>query len=229
MISIVIPTYNEKDNITELVGRLEKTLTGIPHEIIFVDDDSPDGTVERIRNMKRKNVKVIVRTNTRGLTGAVVEGVKNAKGEVIVVMDADLSHPPEKIPEMIRKIEEGHDIVVASRLMQGGGVIDWPIQRRIISIGATLIAKTILGIRCSDPMSGFFVIRKKIFERTQFRIKGYKILLNILKDNPAAKIYEIPYVFENRHKGKTKLGFGETMQYVMDVLHLLISPKQQMS
>lgn len=217
MISIVIPTYNEKDNIVELVVRLEKTLVDAPYEIIFVDDDSPDGTAGFVRSLKKKDVMVIERKGVRGLAGAVVEGVKHARGGIVVVMDADLSHPPEKIPEMIGKIEGGCEVVVGSRLTRGGGVVDWPLHRKVISVGATLIAKVALGIKCNDPMSGFFAVRKKTFERTDFRVSGYKILMNVLADNKTARICEIPYFFAERTGGKTKLGIGEMFRYALDV------------
>lgn len=223
MISIVIPTYNEKENIELLIDRVEKAMDSYSKdfEIVIVDDNSPDGTwkiVARIGCNKRF-VKLVKRSGKLGLTSAVLDGVKKASGNKIIVMDADLSHPPEKLPEIVKELEK-FDLVVGSRNIAGGGVKNWPIHRKGISKGATLLAKLILNTGCSDPMSGFFGVRKRIIENTKFKTKGYKILLNILAYNKEIKIKEIPYMFNDRYAGKTKLGNSEIVRYLEDLIAL---------
>jgi dolichol-phosphate mannosyltransferase len=220
MLSIIIPTYNERENILLLVSRLEKAVHR-EHEIIIVDDNSPDGTateVERLRG-KYPSLRLVKRESKGGLTGAVVAGAKAARGDALLVMDADLSHPPENVPELVSSLE-GADLVIGSRLMKGGGVEKWPFHRRMVSAGAGILARMLLGIRCSDPMSGFFAVRKDIFTRTRFRAKGYKLLLNILADNRKLKAKEVPYMFMDRRAGRTKLGAGEMLTYVLDLFRI---------
>lgn len=223
MISIIIPTYNEKENIELLINRIENAMSKYTKdfEIVIVDDNSPDGTwklVEKL-NKGKKVVKLLKRSGKLGLTSAVLDGVKNSRGKGIIVMDADLSHPPEKLPEIARELEE-FDLVIGSRNMKGGGVKNWPIHRKSISAGATLLAKLVLLTKCSDPMSGFFGVKKSVIQNTKFKTKGYKILLNILAYNKNIKIKEIPYIFEDRHAGKTKLGNREIVTYIRDLISL---------
>lgn len=220
MISIIVPTYNEKENVELLVQGLEKCMSA-EHEIIIVDDNSPDGTGALVSRLSKNypSLRLLSREKKDGLTGAVIAGVESARGNEIVVMDADLSHPPEKVPELASKLE-GSSIAIGSRNMKGGGVQTWPFHRKVISKGAELLAFLILGVKSSDPMSGFFAIRKSVFKRTRFRAKGYKLLLNILADNRSAKISEVPYFFKDRHAGKTKLGGGEIFNYVLDLLRI---------
>jgi dolichol-phosphate mannosyltransferase len=131
-------------------------------------------------------------------------------------MDADLSHPPNKINEFVYSLKES-DLIIGSRNLPGGSVEEWPFHRKIISWGATVLAQLLVNSKISDPMSGFFAIKKKYFLKTRFRVKGYKILLNILADNPNIKIKEIPYVFRNRFAGTTKLGMYEMAIYLIDL------------
>ncbi len=223
MISIVIPTYNEKENIKLLINKIEKEAKRVkePIELIVVDDNSPDGTWKIVQELgkKYKFLKLVKRAGKLGLTSAVLDGVKKSSGEKIIVMDADLSHPPEKLPEIARELKT-YDIVIGSRNMHGGGVKNWPHHRKAISFGATSLAKAVLGIKCSDPMSGFFGIRKGIIEKTKFKTKGYKILLNILAYNKGLRVKEIPYLFSDRHAGKTKLGNREIITYLEDLIAL---------
>ena len=220
MISIIVPTYNEKENVELLVSALEKCM-GAEHEIIIVDDNSPDGTGALVKKLSKKypSLRLLRREKKDGLTGAVVAGVDAARGQDIVVMDADLSHPPKKVPELASELGKS-PIVIGSRNMKGGGVQTWPFHRKVISKGAELLAFLILGVKSTDPMSGFFAIKKPLFRKTRFRAKGYKLLLNILADNKSAKISEVPYFFKDRHAGKTKLGGGEILNYLLDLLRI---------
>ncbi|MDD5171470.1 MAG: polyprenol monophosphomannose synthase [Candidatus ainarchaeum sp.] len=220
MLSIIIPTYNERDNIIPLLSRLEKSLNK-EHEVIFVDDNSPDGTASCVEEAMKtyRCVRLLKRKKKQGLTAAIVAGAAAAKGGYLVIMDSDISHPPEKVPALVSALDN-HDLVIGSRMLEGGGVASWPFHRKIISIGADFLARAMLGVSVSDPMSGFFAIRKEVFKKTKFRTRGYKILLNILADNPRIRISEVPYVFSDRHSGRTKLGAGEIFTYVLDIIRL---------
>ena len=224
MITIVIPTYNEGQNIQKLILELidiGKKLRE-PFEMIVVDDNSPDGTVDMVKGMDGGDVRLLVRKSERGLTSAVWDGAKMAMGDKVVVMDADLSHPPEKIIELANGLREA-DLVIGSRHLPGGGVEEWPWYRKIVSDGATMLSKFVIRHTVTDPMSGFFAIRKKILTRTALKVKGYKILMNILAKNPNIKIKEIPYVFRNRRVGKSKLNLKGMVTFILDVSRLLFT------
>ena len=223
MFSLIIPTLREKENLEVLIPEIGKWMGGIDHEIIIVDDDSQDGTTELINEFSKKYpCRIIVRKNERGLTGAVLCGVTESKGDDIIIMDADLSHPPETLVKIAEELRN-YDIVVASRNITGGSVDGaWPVHRHIMSKGATLLAKLILKTPSSDPMSGFFGAKKKVFEKTTFVVKGYKLLLNILAKNKL-HIKEIPYHFKDRYKGETKLDWKENVQFVKDYIRLLVA------
>src|SRR4030042_1477634 len=158
-VSIIIPTYNEKDNIAPLVERIHKALSGYSYEIILVDDNSTDGTIEIANGLApRYPVRVIVRRDEKGLATAVVHGLKNTSGRIICVMDADLQHPPEIIPDLIKALENGADMAFASRYIPGGGCPQWGLSRKIISKVALMISHILLPStrRVKDPLSGFF-------------------------------------------------------------------------
>ena len=223
MISIIIPTYNEHDNIHILLSRLAKSVL-IEHEIIVVDDNSPDGTGDLVARFSKTlpKLRLIRRQEKKGLTSAIVAGVNAAKGNKIVVMDADLSHPPELIPSLISKLNT-QDLVIGSRLIKGGGVENWSIHRKLISNGAEFLARLLLKVSVSDPLSGFFAVRRKVLNNTRFRTKGYKILLNILADNPKLELSEVPYIFKDRCAGETKLDSKEMITYVFDLIRLKLA------
>ena len=146
-VSIIIPTYNERDNITPLVQRIDRALSNYEYEIVFVDDGSRDGTVELITQLSREYpVKVEVRKNKKGLASAVVDGLRYANGQIVTVMDADLQHPPEVIPKLLQEVTGGADIAIASRYVKGGGCQGWGIVRRVISKGAIFLAHLLLPI-----------------------------------------------------------------------------------
>jgi dolichol-phosphate mannosyltransferase len=220
LISLIVPTFNEADNLETLVERVFKTVREkkLDLELVVVDDNSPDGTARLAEKLAKKYpIKVIVRTKDKGLSPAVVEGFNKTDSEIIGVIDADLSHPPEKIPELIKALESA-DVAVASRLMKGGGVEEWPFSRRLISIGATLLARPLTN--CSDPMSGFFFLRRSVIKNAKLNPLGYKILLEILVKGDFKKMSETPYVFQNRTVGKSKLNIRTNIQYVEHLLRL---------
>ncbi|MCS7106493.1 MAG: glycosyltransferase family 2 protein [Acidilobaceae archaeon] len=222
-LTVVIPTYNEAENVPKLIPALRRALEGIDYELLFVDDDSPDGTWRIVEEEQRKDarVRLLRRVGRRGLGSAIVEGIRAARGEFVVVMDADFQHPPELVPLLLREAERGAEVVVASRYRQGGGVRGWSLARRVISWGASLLAYLLLGEarKTSDPVSGFFLVKRGLnMEGVEGR--GYKVLLEILAANPGAKVAEVPYVFSPRAAGRSKLGARDIADYALQVIWL---------
>ncbi len=209
---MIIPTYNERDNLDELVQRVVKAVDSA--EIVIVDDNSPDGTGARAEELaKSNNIKVVRRKGKLGLSSAVLEGFAAACGDILVVMDADLSHPPEKIPEMVRQIAEGKaEMVVGSRHVKGGSIEKWPFYRRLVSKGATLLARPLTKVR--DPMSGFFAIRRSVIEGVGLDPIGYKIGLEILVKGNYSNVVEVPILFADRKAGQSKLGGAVMLRYI---------------
>lgn len=221
-ISIVVPTYNEAVNVKLLIPLLSKTLSsrGITHEIIVVDDDSPDGTAEVAKALSVEYpVKVIVRRGVRGLASAVIRGFKETSCSYVVVMDADLQHPPHVVPRIFSALLKGCDIVVASRYVKGGGVEGWSKLRLVESKIATLLAHMLIreSRRTTDPMSGFFGCRKEAVA-VKGAARGFKILLEILHANPQAKVCDVPYLFRARLHGKSKLGLSTILDYLIQLV-----------
>lgn len=223
IISIVIPTYNEKENIIALLDKICKVCKDIQFEIIVVDDNSPDKTWELVKKYKDKRVKLLKREGKLGLASAVIDGFNAAKGDIFVVADADFSHDYDIIPEMIKAVEQGNEFAVGSRFIKGGGIKGWPIKRIIVSKVATLMAKILLKVKVKDPMSGFFAIRKDVFEKVKDKLnpKGYKILLELLARTKSNKVKEIPYVFKDRIKGKSKLSSKIISEYIKMISELM--------
>ena len=227
-LSVVLPTYNESQNIVSVIDSIASALPeNISAEVIVVDDNSPDGTGDIAQDYARRvaggrlQIMVIRRPAKMGLSSAILEGAKNATGEVVVVMDSDMSHPPQTIPHMIEEIHRSKcDIVVASRYIKGGAVSGWPFKRKIISKGATKIARYSLGIRIKDPMSGFFAFRRHIINGIKFDSIGYKMLLEILVKAKGARVREIPYTFINRRFGTSKLDSKVAIDYFRAVWKL---------
>ncbi len=213
-VSVLLPTYNERDTLPELVARLAQTL-GADHEVVVVDDASPDGTAEVARGLARTHpVRVVRRPTKLGLASAVVEGARAARGAVVVVMDADLSHPPEVVPALVGAIEGGADLAVGSRYVPGGGVDRWPVYRRWMSRLAVWLARAWLGQQVRDPVSGFFAVRRERLAAATLEGVGYKVLLALLAGNRGARVVEIPYTFTDRRGGRSKLGAREVWNYL---------------
>ncbi|MFH1977834.1 MAG: polyprenol monophosphomannose synthase [Candidatus Aenigmatarchaeota archaeon] len=219
-VSVIIPTYNEKDNVKRLLPEIFSTFSknNIRGEVIIVDDNSPDGTAEVVKKMeKRFQVHVVKRRGKLGLSSAVLRGFKEAKGDILGVMDADFSHPVNKIPYMIKALKT-NDIVIGSRYVPGGGIKNWPLKRKIVSKGATLLAAPVTNIK--DPMSGFFFLRKSVIKGVKLNPRGYKIGLEILVKGKYEKAKEISYVFKDRAEGDSKLGIDEMVDYMVHVAGL---------
>lgn len=224
MISIVVPTYNERDNIVPLVERLSRTMAGRNFEILLVDDNSKDGTVDVAAALAEKYpVKVMVRTNERGLATAVLHGFKYAKGDIIGVMDADLQHPPEVNAHLLNALESGADMAVASRYVAGGGCPNWGLTRRVISKGALTLAHIFLPTtrKVKDPMSGFFMFKRSGMEQTEFKPAGYKILLEMLVMGRFQNVVEVPFIFEDRSSGASKMKARQQFDYLKHIFSLM--------
>jgi dolichol-phosphate mannosyltransferase len=230
-LSIVLPTYNESQNIVKMLDSIAQTLSpysAAEAEIIVVDDNSPDGTAEiasmhakNVSNNKKLDVKVIRREGKYGLSSAIVVGLQSATGDMLIVMDGDFSHPPQVIPSIIDALQDSNcDIVVASRYVKGGSVIGWPFKRRLMSKGATKIAQYGLGIEVKDPVSGFFAFRRDIIHGIKFDAIGYKMLLEILVKTKGARVKEVPYTFINRRIGTSKLDTFVMFDYIRAVMRL---------
>ncbi|MDI6798855.1 MAG: glycosyltransferase family 2 protein [Candidatus Aenigmarchaeota archaeon] len=227
-VSIIIPTYNERENLPIAVERIFKVFkeNRIEGEVVVVDDNSPDKTgkiAERLK--KRHKMQVLHRRAKLGLSSAVLEGFNVAKGEILGVMDADLSHPPETIPKLIKAIENGADIAVASRYIKNGGIEGWGIKRKVISKAATFLAKGLTSL--ADPVSGFFFLKKDVLDEVELNPKGYKIGLEIFAKSKDKKIMEVPYVFFERKLGKSKLNLKEIGNYILHLSSLYFFKAKQ--
>jgi len=227
-VSVIIPTFNESQNICNVLKSIKEHLPKINLEAIVVDDNSPDGTgkivedyVKSMKNIAGYSISVIHRKAKEGLSSAIIDGLKKSKGETVVVMDSDLSHPPQILPKMLDTLKQTQcDIVVASRYVKGGAIHGWPFKRKLMSKIATKIAKKGLGVTANDPMSGFFAFRRKVTEGLKFDAIGYKILLELLVKTKGAKVEEIPYTFTDRKFGSSKLDSSTIFDYCKSVWKL---------
>lgn len=219
-LSIVLPTFNEAENIPVLVGLLHKTLSGIDWEVIVVDDNSPDGTTDVARSIAGVDprVRVIRRIGRRGLSGACIEGMLSSSARFVAVMDADLQHDEALLPEMLAVLKTGDaDLVVASRKVEGGTVGDGLSKVRAWGSNiANSLAQKLLNVTVSDPMSGFFMIRRDKAEEIAPKLsaQGFKILLDIVSSfDGALRIRELPFTFRERQHGESKLDTLVTLDY----------------
>jgi len=228
-LSLIVPTYNERNNILPLAQRVKQALHGRSYEIIIVDDDSPDGTAEMAESLSSEYpIRTICRKGEKGLATAVVAGFAQARGCVLGVIDADLQHPPEKLVALVEAIENGADVAIGSRYIQGGGVGEWGIIRRAISRGATFVGQLFLPSirRVKDPMSGFFLLRREVIEGVELHPLGYKILLEVLVKGNARNVAEVAYTFSERQFGESKLNLGEQLNYLKHIVLLSIHEKE---
>ena len=215
---MVVPTYNERENVLQLLDGLRRSLDGCyTFQIILVDDNSPDGTAEAVRRAANGDsaISLIVRPAKMGLASALVDGFKMAKGEYLVMMDGDLSHRPEDLPGLIDCLAES-DIVVGSRYVSGGRTVGWPIHRRIMSRLAATAARVWLRIGVRDVTSGFAAFRRQSVEPLlpSLSATGFKLLVEILARSRNAKVAEHPIVFVNRRRGSSKLEGGEVVAFL---------------
>ena len=211
VLSVVVPTFNERDNVAQLYRKLDAALTGMAWEVVFVDDNSPDNTWQVVRELARQDsrVRCIRRIGRRGLSGACIEGILASSAPFAAVMDADLQHDETQLPKMLSLLESGKaELVVGSRYVEGGSADSFDKKRAGFSAFATGIARRVLGVSIADPMSGFFMIRRDKFEQIAPKLstQGFKILLDIVataKGN--LKTIEVPFTFGSRLHGESKL------------------------
>lgn len=215
MLSVIVPTYHERDTLGELLQRLASFRAAVPGdlEVIVVDDGSSDGTPECAEDWFRQEPmgRVIRRAGPRDLARAVAEGIRNARGEFIAVMDADLSHPPELLPALVEAVRAGNDIAVASRYVPGGGAANWSWRRRLLSRAGNLAARPLTAV--ADATSGYFVIRRQAFTPEVLNVQGFKILLEILARGTPRRVCEVPYLFVDRTRGTSKLRLRVLWRY----------------
>lgn len=234
-LSIVIPTYNERGNIPGLVAAVREALGDVPWEMIIVDDDSPDQTFSEVTQLARDEprLRCLRRVGRRGLSSAVIEGAMVANGGAIAVMDADFQHDERILRTMYDKlIAANADIVVATRYAEGGGIGEWDAKRAKMSDFATRMAGMLVGNQTSDPMSGFFMVRREVFSGVIYDLsqQGYKILLDIISSSPVPlKIEEVPYTFRTRQEGESKISVMVLAQFLFLIIekltHGLIPPR----
>ncbi|SBW08696.1 Dolichyl-phosphate beta-D-mannosyltransferase [uncultured delta proteobacterium] len=218
--AVIVPTLNEAGNVSELVRRLENVLAGLDWEVIFVDDDSTDGTLEELQQLAqaKKHVRYLRRIMRKGLASACVEGMLSSSAQYLAVMDADLQHDETKLSAIFQALASGEaNVVVASRYTGDGGTGEWDQRRVGLSKLATRLATYFLRVPCSDPMSGFFAIDRKIMEASVARIKseGFKILFDILSiPGLPIRIQEVPYTFSTRQLGDSKLRYNVMVDFL---------------
>jgi len=221
-VSIVVPTYNESGNLEELVSRVDAALSAarVDYEVVVVDDASPDGTGELAERLAQEYpVSVIHRSGKLGLSSAVIEGFAKASGDIVGVMDADLSHPPQTLPKVLAPLLAGSaDLVVGSRYVEGGAIAGWPLLRRMTSRGAVLLARPLTPVK--DCVSGYFFFRRQVIEGVKLKARGYKIGLDVLVRGRYNKVVEVPFTFSDRAKGKSKLSPGEYAKYLRHLASL---------
>ncbi len=223
-LTVVIPTYREIENLPHIIERLSRVREGlsIPLDLIFVDDDSRDGSREYVEGLGLSWVQFVTRTKDRGLSQAVLDGLRRARGDLLAVMDCDLSHPPEALPQMVDALQHGADFAIGSRFVDGGTTDDnWGVFRWLNSRVATLLAFPLTRIK--DPMSGFFMLHRTTFESTQdYNPIGYKIGLELLVKCDCRLPAEIPIHFTDRQFGYSKLTLKEQLRYLQHVRRLYI-------
>ncbi|WP_411822901.1 glycosyltransferase [Leptospira sp. 'Mane'] len=223
--SLILPTYNEKENLILLLPKLTSLFKSekIDYEIIIVDDDSPDLTWKWFQTKEKEfpSVRLIRRIHEKGLSSAVLTGMASAQGEYLGVMDADLQHDENILPEMISKLSSS-DIVIGSRRVDNGSYGEMSPIRKFISYSATLLAKIFLPLPTTDPMSGFFILRRDVFETAKSKInpRGFKILLEFLGRTKGLNVSEVGYAFRKRNHGETKLSGSVMQQYLIALFEM---------
>lgn len=223
-VSIIIPTFNEADNVGNLVNQIDYALKGIDYEVIFVDD-SNDNTPEKIKEIIKENNRVRLkhRREKKGLATAVLQGFQMAEGDYLAVMDADLQHPPSILKPMYLALEKGNDFCIPSRFIPGGSDGGLGPYRKLVSGVARYIGKILLPClrKISDPTSGLFMFRKSVIQgKCQLLPIGWKIMVEVLAMGEYKKVVEIPYRFQARPAGESKLTLKVTREYIEQVIHL---------
>lgn len=220
LLSVIVPTFNEAANVREIVGRLDRVLSGIPWEVIFVDDDSPDGTARTVKSLAVEDprVRCLKRLGRRGLAGACIEGMLASSAPYVAVMDADLQHDESILPRMLAALTAGSaDLAVGSRYVDGGSADTFSADRARFSRAATSLTRRLLGVELADPMSGFFMLKREALDEIASELSpvGFKILLDIvLTAKRRFRVVEIPYEFRARRHGQSKFDAAIGFEFV---------------
>lgn len=230
-ISVAIPTYNEAKTVADVVKRISQSFgagSGVNLEFIVVDDDSPDGTAKKAEALKDEyNVKVIVRKGERGLATAVVRGWQEASGKLLAVIDGDLQHPPEVILRLYKEFTaQNAEMAVASRMVAGGGTKDWEYHRVVISTVATAMARFILPVtlfKIRDATTGCFMFKRECVDLSKLSPVGFKIFLEVMVRGKFAKSVEVPYIFNQRSLGQSKMAVDQNFLFIYHLLKLAAS------
>lgn len=222
-VSVIVPTFREAENVVELIERIERVrAAALPElDLTIVDDDSDDGTADVVRRAARPWVTLHVRRGERGLSTAVIAGLQRSRGDTLVVMDADLSHPPERIGDLVACLDRGDEFALGSRYVSGGSTnARWSLYRALNSRIATILAHSLT--RVHDPMSGFFALRRSTFEQSAtLNPLGYKIGLELLVKCRCQRVSEVPIQFAERTRGKSKLTLAQQWLYLRHLARLL--------
>ena len=227
-LAVVLPTYNERENIPLLIDKLDEALQGIAWEAIFVDDDSPDGTAEIVTAHMRQDtrIRLLHRVGRRGLSSACIEGMLATSAPVVAVMDADLQHDETILPVMLRRLhQESLDLVVGTRNSAGGSMGEFGRARRFLSRSGQKISRSVCRSRVTDPMSGFFLLRRSFLQEVvrDLQGQGFKILVDLLSSSPRpVRLAEVGYTFRSRRFGESKLDVVVGLEYVFLILNTLL-------
>jgi dolichol-phosphate mannosyltransferase len=229
-VAIIVPTYQEADSVAEVVRRVAAALAGVAWEIIFVDDDSPDATAERVRELAQRDarVRLVQRIGRRGLSSACIEGMLATTAPFVAVMDGDLQHDETLLPQMLETLKHEFDIVIGSRYVAGGGVGAWNARRQWMSRLATRIGQRLIRAELHDPMSGFFMVRASVIHTCVHRLSGvgFKILLDIFSAAPTPlRFQELPFTFRQRQTGASKLESAVLWEYLLMLAQKLIGTR----
>lgn len=218
-VSLIIPTYNEAKNLPPFFEEIDRIIDKAKFDLeyIVVDDNSPDGTGQIAEDLKLKYpIRVIHRAGKLGLGSAVIEGFKMSDREIIGVMDADLSHDPGILNQLLSSLEQGYDIVMGSRFEEGGVVENWTISRMLISKSGVGLARLLTKVK--DPLSGYFFLKRRVIAGLELKTAGYKILLEILVKGKYDKVLELPYNFRMRRFSTSKLNYQEYLQFIWQLI-----------
>jgi dolichol-phosphate mannosyltransferase len=225
-LALVIPTLNEAENIGGLLQHVRSVLDPlrIAYEILVVDDDSSDGTGDVVSAIATEypRVRLLVRKGQRGLSGAILHGWQNTDATILGVMDADLQHPPELLPQLVSAIQSGRDLVIGSRYTPGGELGKWNPLRKFLSTAAVWVTWPLQKrrLRAKDPMSGFFLVRRSCLDQVPFQQSGFKLLLEVLVRGHIHSVEEVPFAFGSRYRGASKAGFKVGWDYARLLVRL---------
>ncbi len=216
-ISVIVPTYNEVDNIEDLIVGLRAVLADVDYQIVVVDDNSPDGTYYAVKQIAERDAHVLplLRQEKLGLASAVMHGFRASDGKIIVMMDSDLSHRPEDLPALLEAVKE-YDVVIGSRYVKGGAIVGMSAYRKLASRVSIRVSKMMLGLPYEDTTSGFAVFRRGALDYVAPKLEpaGFKLLLEVLAKCPEARVKELPITFVNRRWGSSKFGAGEVFKFL---------------